>query len=185
MDKLEPGMPPHTIRRIGIGILTGLVTLFCVNTQATRLDRGFIQLHGKPAHHFILKDTDGKRFDFKSARGKWVFLHFWASWCGPCRKELPNIQRLQKAMHKSRLKIILINTAESEDTVFEFFGKISVNLSSLLDTDGEVTEKYKPRGLPATFLVDPEGKMQYLFFGGRPWDKPVYQDFLKRLMKNK
>ena len=143
--------------------------------------KGFLDLNKKQAFDFKLKNMDGVEIDSKSLRGHWVFLHFWASWCGPCRKELPAIQAMIQSKHVKKVRFILVNTAETEDIVFNFFGVIGVDLPTLLDTTGEVTEKFKPRGLPTTIIIDPQGKMRYLFFGGRPWNTKPYQDFLNQL----
>lgn len=147
--------------------------------------KGILAMPGKMAPSFILKDMDGKTFDSKILKGHWSFVHFWASWCGPCRKEIPALEKLTKAFKQSKLQIVLINTAETEDIVFNFFGTLGVNLDTLLDTDGKATELWKPRGLPSTFLVDPQGKIRYLVIGGRPWHKASYQNFLRALIRTK
>ena len=134
------------------------------------------------AHNFVLNDMDGERFELKNSKGHWLFLHFWASWCGPCKEEMPTIQKLADAMEAENFQIVMINTAEDEDTIFEFLSAIDVELNSLLDADGLVTEVWKPRGLPTTFLIDPEGKVKYQAIGGREWDKPLYTDFIKQLL---
>ena len=131
---------------------------------------------------FSVTDLDGESFELASTRGHWVFLHFWASWCGPCREEMPAIQKLADTLNDDELKILLINTAEDEDTIFSFLGEVGMDLSSLMDRDGLVTEKFKPRGLPTTILIDRDGKVQYQAIGGREWHKPVYTDFLRQLI---
>ena len=135
------------------------------------------------AQNFTLSDIDGEKFELNSSKGNWVFLHFWASWCGPCRVEMPAIQQLADKMKGEKFQIIMINTAEDEDTVFEFLGSINVELNSLLDVDGQVTEVWKPRGLPTSFLINPEGKVKYQAIGGREWGSPIYINFLKKLLK--
>ena len=77
--------------------------------------------------------------------------------------------------------MVLVNTAENEDTIFSFLGEIGMDMSSLMDSDGLVTEKYKPRGLPTTILIDPEGNVQYQAIGGREWHKTEYTNFLRQL----
>lgn len=134
------------------------------------------------APEFSVTDMDGQPFEFASTRGQWVFLHFWASWCGPCREEMPSIQKLAEAFNDHGLRVVLINTAEDEDTIFSFLGEIGMELNSLMDRDGLVTEKFKPRGLPTTILIDREGKVQYQAIGGREWHKPLYTDFLRQLI---
>ncbi len=136
------------------------------------------------APDFTLQDIDGENFALKSTRGKWVFLHFWASWCGPCRKEMPVIQQLANNLQHKNFQIVMVNTAEDEDTIFEFLGKIGVELNSLMDKDGQVTEVWKPRGLPTTFLINPKGEVKYQAIGGRDWNRPEYIEFLKKLLSS-
>jgi len=136
------------------------------------------------AKNFNLLDIDGENFQFDTTRGQWVFLHFWASWCGPCREEMPTLQQLADTFDEDKLKIVMINTAEDEDTIFTFLSAINVELNSLMDTDGLVTETWKPRGLPTTFLINPEGEVKYQAIGGREWGKPLYINFIKQLVSN-
>ncbi|MDH3326808.1 MAG: TlpA family protein disulfide reductase [Gammaproteobacteria bacterium] len=149
------------------------------------LPKGIIKLNGKIAPPLILNDMDEKRFDLTKSRGHWVFVHFWATWCGPCRREMPTIQSMSEKFgnnpQKTAPEIVLINTAESEDTVFNFLGIVAPDLNSLLDTDGLVTEVWQPRGLPATFFVSPDGKLRYLALGDRDWNHAEYIKFLESL----
>lgn len=134
------------------------------------------------APNFTLQDIDGETFDLSSTRGHWVFLHFWASWCGPCKEEMPTIQHLADELAENELEIIMVNTAEDEDTVFAFLGALNVDINSLLDKDGQVTEQWKPRGLPTSFLINPKGEIKYQAIGGREWNKPEYIVFIRRLI---
>ena len=157
--------------------------LLVMNALAGPLEppKGIRHYETGPAPGFILADMDGETFALESARGKWVFLHFWASWCGPCREEMPAIQKMHKQFKKEKWVMVLVNTAEDEDTIFSFLGEIGMDMSSLMDSDGLVTEKYKPRGLPTTILIDPEGNVQYQAIGGREWHKTEYTNFLRQL----
>ena len=146
--------------------------------------RGIRHYETGAAPGFSLADMDGEAFTLESTRGKWVFLHFWASWCGPCKEEMPSIQRMTETFNDDNLEIVLVNTAEDEDTIFSFLGEIGMDMSSLMDTDGLVTEKYKPRGLPTTILIDPNGNVQYQAIGGREWHRPEYIEFLRKLADN-
>ena len=134
------------------------------------------------AKNFTLNDIDGEKFELNNSKGHWVFLHFWASWCGPCREEMPAIQALSEKMKDEIFQIVMINTAEDEDTIFEFLAAINVELNSLMDADGLVTEVWKPRGLPTSFLINPKGEVKYQAIGGREWNKPEYIGFLKKLL---
>jgi thiol-disulfide isomerase/thioredoxin len=136
------------------------------------------------AQNFTLNDVDGEKFELEDTRGRWVFLHFWASWCGPCREEMPAIQTLADALKGDKFQIVMINTAEDEDTIFEFLAAIDVEQNSLMDVDGLVTEVWKPRGLPTTFLISPRGEIKYQAIGGRDWGKTEYIDFIRQLIKS-
>ena len=150
---------------------------------AEPLPKGLLVLDGREAPPLVLNDLDGERWDISTARGRWLFVHFWATWCGPCRKEMPTIQAIFPEFDASQLEIVLINTAESEDTVFAFLAEVAPDITPLMDSDGLVTEQWQPRGLPATFFVDPDGRLQYLALGGRPWDSPEYLEFMQRLVR--
>jgi thiol-disulfide isomerase/thioredoxin len=161
-----------------------IVLLFSSQLQADEtLPRGILKLDGRDAPPLVLTNLDGESWDIKKARGHWLFVHFWASWCGPCRKEMPRIQAIQDQFDKSELEFVIINTSESEDTVFTFLASIQMDISPLLDRDGKVTERWQPRGLPSTYFVDPAGKLRYLALGGRKWNSPDYLHFLKSLNK--
>lgn len=147
------------------------------------LPKGLIVLDGKAAPALQLKNMDGDSYDLAvAAKGHWAFVHFWASWCGPCRKEMPTIQTMAGRLSDKGLEVVLVNTAETDDTVFSFMGIVAPDLTPLLDYDGLVTQAWQPRGLPSSFLVDPDGKLRYLALGGRPWDHSEYIQFLEKLI---
>lgn len=149
---------------------------------ALELPDGIIPLQGNPAPAISLSDMDGSHYALSQSRGRWVFVHFWASWCGPCRREMPTIGRLQRQLTGGSMDFVLINTAEDEDTIFSFLAAVAPSLHSYMDRDGLLTRQWAPRGLPATFFIDPQGRQRYLALGGRPWDKPAYQAFIANLI---
>ncbi len=163
--------------------ITLLLLIFNFNQALAdiKLPEGIITLDGRNAPDLKLKDIDGEAFDLSKSRGKWAFVHFWATWCGPCRKEMPTIQTILSQYKKSNIDFYIVNTAESEDAVFSFLGLLAPDVNSLLDEDGLVTEMWQPRGLPATYFVDPKGRLRYLALGGRPWDENIYRQFLNQL----
>ena len=165
---------------VALWLLSGS-NCFAAESPPVALPKGIITLDGRQAPALQLSDMDGGLFTLGSNENKWKFVHFWASWCGPCRREMPLINKIHGQFEDSHLQIILVNTAENEDTVFSFMGIVAPELNPLLDRDGQVTEKWQPRGLPATFFVDPKGKLRFLALGGRAWDEPDYLRFLKQL----
>jgi thiol-disulfide isomerase/thioredoxin len=171
--------------RITLKIMLCALIVHTTGAMADSIPKGIIVLDAKPAPELKLNNMDGEPFDLADVKGRWAFVHFWASWCGPCRKEMPTIQTMSEHMADSGLEVVMVNTAETDDTVFSFMGIVAPDLTPLLDYDGSVTETWQPRGLPSTFLVDPQGKLRYLALGGRPWDKAEYIQFLQRIVAEK
>jgi len=157
-----------------------VLALWSLSGQAAPPE-GLMKKPGDPAPVLQLNDPDLGPFDLANERGHWVMVHFWASWCGPCRRELPKIQAMSKLVDTKKLKLVMINTAETDDDIFVFLSSVAPDLQSYRDADGSITNRWQPRGLPSSFLVDPGGRIQYLALGGRPWDKKEYVDFLKGL----
>lgn len=151
------------------------------STAAPASPPGLMKLDGRPAPPLQLADMDGKTIDLATRKGKWVIVHFWASWCGPCRKELPTLQRMSEQVPSTQVELIMVNTAESDEQVFAFLPTLAPDLNTYMDRDGRVTDAWQPRGLPSSFIVDPAGKLRYLVLGGRDWDSPRYIKFLRAL----
>ena len=160
------------------------IPLLCIalSLPAADLPPGVMVMDGRPAPALQLNNIDGEAFDLADSKGHWVFVHFWATWCGPCRREMPTIQKLMETLPDDRLEIVMVNTAETEDEVFSFLGIVAPDAVPLMDTDGLVTWSWQPRGLPATFLVDPGGHIRYLALGGRAWNTPPYLEFLRHII---
>jgi thiol-disulfide isomerase/thioredoxin len=171
-------MKPFTL-----AIAAALIALASALTHAAELPQGVMLVAGKPAPPLQLNNLDGESYDLQNSQGRWRFVHFWASWCGPCRKEMPSIDRMIRQLGDSDIEFVLVNTAETGDTVFSFVGIVAPDLVPLLDSDGLATEAWQPRGLPATYLVDPDGLIRYQALGGREWEKPAYLEFLRNLDK--
>jgi len=152
---------------------------------AENLPQGIIKLTGQPAPALQLQDMDGNPYNIEQSRGTWVLVHFWASWCGPCRREMPTVQRMVELLGDTPLKVVLVNTAENDDTVFSFLSAVAPDLTTLMDRDGTVTERWQPRGLPATYMVSPKGTLEYIALGGRTWYDEKLLNFVKQLPKRR
>ena len=150
---------------------------------AAELPAGLMARDGSPAPALRLSNMAGEVTDLRDLRGQWVMVHFWATWCGPCRKEMPTLQALARQIPRQRLRILLVNTAETDDDVFAFLGLVAPDLDTLMDRDGSVTEHWQPRGLPSSFLIDPDGRQRYLALGGRDWVAGPYAAFLHRIIR--
>lgn len=171
-----------TKARVLLGCLMLLTYSHASTDQDSALPKGVRVYEAGAAPVLHLHDMDGVGFSLQDdGKGRWVFVHFWASWCGPCRKEMPAIQRMVQRLESDRVHVALVNTAEDEDTIFSFLAAVAPEMSSLMDSDGQATEAWQPRGLPATYLVDPQGLIRYQALGGLPWDQPDYLAFLEQL----
>jgi len=166
---------------LGITFLIFVITPSLL-TAEIKAPEGIIKLDGRNAPALKLEDVDGIPYDIEQSRGKWVFVHFWAAWCGPCRREMPTVQRMTGQLKDSAIDIVLVNTAETDDVVFSFMGVVAPDMSTLMDHDGLVTERWQPRGLPASFFVSPKGTLEYIALGGREWDKSKFLNFVKQLI---
>jgi thiol-disulfide isomerase/thioredoxin len=177
------------IVQCGIAVSVFLAGSAWAGPSAAPLPKGILPLAARPAPAMVLNDINGNRFDLtqllERKKGRWVFVHFWASWCGPCRREMPAIQRMLEKLDGlpagRTFDIAIVNTAEDEDTVFTFLGVLAPDVVPLMDRDGTVTEAWQPRGLPSTYLVDPQGIIRFQALGGRPWDDDEYLRFLRQL----
>ena len=156
---------------------------FTLQASESPLPAGIIPLDPFTAPAMRLDDLDGQPYDLEEDRSAVVFVHFWASWCGPCRREMPAIQRMWNQLEAEGLRIALVNTAEDEETVFSFLAGHAPDIRPLMDRDGQRTEAWQPRGLPATYLVDRDGRVRYQVLGGRPWDEEPYLGFLRGLLQ--
>ena len=123
-----------------------------------------------PAVNFKLQDMDGKTHQLSDYKGQPVIINFWATWCPPCREELPSMNRGWAKIKSDGIAMIAINVGEDEDTVFTFTGDYPIDFTVLLDQSGEVINQWPIKGLPTTFVIDPQGRIVYRAIGGRQWD---------------
>ncbi len=126
----------------------------------------------QPAPALKLYDLDGKLHDLSSLKGKVVVVNFWATWCPPCRREMPSLERLRQRLAGKGLVVMAVNVGEDVETVFSFTGQLDLApaFPLLLDKDSTVMQRWKVRGLPTTFVVDAEGRVIYRAVGGREFD---------------
>lgn len=136
------------------------------------------------APEFTLPDMDGEEHALSEFRGKVVMLNFWATWCPPCRREMPSMQRLYEKYREQGLVVVAVNQFEDPDLVFEFTGRLSLEptFPILFDRESRVSEQYKVRGLPTTYLIDREGTIRYQAIGGREFDHPEVEKLIEGLL---
>ena len=119
---------------------------------------------------FKLKDLQGREVSLKSYRGKVVLLNFWATWCPPCRKEIPSMVKLYKRYKDKGLEIIGVNLDKLDKSGVEKFSlEYNIDFPILLDPAGKVATLYGITVLPTTFILDRNGKIQEKVAGGKDW----------------
>jgi peroxiredoxin len=135
------------------------------------------------APDFTLQGEDGNTYRLSDYRGNVVVLNFGATWCPPCRYEMPSMERAHKKLQGEKIVLLAINVGESEDKVFEFTGQYPVTFPLLLDTEGAIIRKYQVIGMPTTFVIDPRGIVTHRAVGSREWDDEQLLAQLRKLLK--
>jgi thiol-disulfide isomerase/thioredoxin len=137
-----------------------------------------------PASDFELQDMDDEKIRLSDYKGKVVLLNFWATWCPPCIREMPSMERLHQQVDAEDFKVIAVNQMEDVDQVFAFTGQLEVDptFEILFDTTSKVSHDYAVRGLPTTYLIDKMGNIRYRAVGGREFDHAEVIKIIQQLI---
>lgn len=122
------------------------------------------------APDFQLMNLDGELVSLSGFKGKVVVVNFWATWCPPCRAEMPSMQRAWQALQDHDVMMLAIHVGGNEDKIWSFVGDYELDFPILIDADSAVADAWPMKGLPSTFVVDPQGRIAYRAIGGREWD---------------
>ena len=117
----------------------------------------------------VLKDLEGRERSLADYRGRTVLLNFWATWCEPCRDEMPSMRRLRDQLAAQGFDVVTINYGESAARVRDFMAKEHLDLTVLLDPDQAAARAWRVRILPSSFLVGAEGRVRYSVLGDLEW----------------
>ncbi|MEO5348372.1 MAG: TlpA family protein disulfide reductase [Magnetococcus sp. YQC-3] len=162
-----------------------LVIAFWTASHGTALAfNGLLPMSNRPsAKEFALKDPEGRLHTLSQYRGQVVLVNFWATWCPPCLKEMPSMERLWKELGGKGLVILAVNIGESADNV-EYFG-FSHNLTFplLLDQNDSSSRAWLVRGLPTSYVLDSQGRIVYQAIGERDWDDPGLKKVIAELIQ--
>ncbi|MFV2003724.1 MAG: TlpA family protein disulfide reductase [Gammaproteobacteria bacterium] len=137
------------------------------------------------APDFKLQNMDEENIKLSDFRGKVVLLNFWATWCPPCVREMPSMERLQQRLNADDFKVVAINQMEEPDEVFAFTGQLEIDPTFviLFDRTSEVSQAYAVRGLPTTYLIDKKGNIRYRAVGGRLFNHPEVIKIINQLIE--
>jgi peroxiredoxin len=132
---------------------------------------------------FELELLSGGNKKLSDYRGQVVFLNFWATWCGPCRFEMPSMQELYTRFKDDGFVIVAVNLQEDKRTVQKFIDSLGLTFPVLLDKSGSVGATYGARSIPTSYIVDRNGYVIAGTIGTREWNTPEYIDFFQRLLE--
>ena len=155
-----------------------LIAVLALNISALQAE-----VMNKAAPNFTLKANSGKNIKLSESRGEVVLLNFWASWCGPCRQEMPLLDSLHKKYKDFGFKVMGVNVEEDSKEAIKILKQIKVSFPVLFDTSNKVSELYHVSAMPSTVLIDRDGKMRYLHKGYKKGDEATYKKWVKKLIK--
>lgn len=158
---------PDTIKLNGVSTKAGLL-------DAPSKERLKI---GEPAPDFALAQVGGDPVQLSKLRGKIVFVNFWATWCDPCREEMPDIQKIYQKYKDSDLVVLAVNVRESADAAKSYFKTNGLSMPVLLDLTGEVPGGYRVTAYPETYIIDKQGNIGECNIG--PFNYNVMEQKLK------
>ncbi len=152
-----------------------LVSLTTTNLSATAISG--------EAPNFTLKSNSGKNIKLSELRGQVVLINFWASWCGPCRQEMPELNKLYSKYKKLGFTILGVNVEEDNTDALKIIRDDKISFPILFDSENKVSRLYNVTGMPTTVLVARDGTMRYLHRAYKPGDINKYKKWVKELIR--
>lgn len=140
------------------------------------------QRAGSPAPEIGLEDTDGNVVRMADLQGKVVIVDFWASWCEPCREEIPFLNEL-KAEYGDRLVVVGVNLDRDEDNMTEFLERNPMNFRVVHDEDQDVAGRYRPSRMPSSYIIDRAGVVRFVHAGFEASDREEIRAHVRSLMR--
>ncbi|NOZ36808.1 MAG: TlpA family protein disulfide reductase [Gammaproteobacteria bacterium] len=157
-----------------------ILSLFSLTLQAEQML--LTPLSGeKMAPALVLTDINGVKHDIRDYRGKPVIINFWATWCPPCRRELPSMNRAWGKIKAEGIVMLAVGVGEDKDSVVDFMTDYPIDFTVLLDSQAEVSAHWPVDALPTTFVLDRQGRLVYRAIGGREWDNNALLDSIRAL----
>ena len=153
-----------------------LISLVCASLAGAASVKG-------PAPNFTLKSMGGNNLKLSEMTGNVVLINFWASWCGPCREEMPLLNALHKKYQPLGFTVLGVNVEEQVDSARGFLSNFPVDFPILLDNTNKVSKQYNVIAMPTTVVVDRDGNMRFLHEGYKPGDEKKYRQMVKKLVR--
>jgi peroxiredoxin len=166
---------------------TGTPSAATAASHALTIDQAIKELDlvrlARPAHDFTLKTLEGKPFRLADQRGKVVLLNFWATWCPPCREEMPAMQRLYLKQKDNGFVMVAVALDGDPELVPPFVKERHLEFVIALDPKMDTANAYGVRALPSSFIIDKKGTMAALALGPRAWDNRAAQALVEGLVR--
>jgi peroxiredoxin len=136
-----------------------------------------------PAPQFSLAARGGKTINLAQYKGQVVMINFWATWCGPCRQEMPLLESIYKKYNKMGFTLLGVNVEPDSKAAEGWLKATPVSFPILFDTKSEVSKMYEVAGMPSTVIVDRKGNVRVIHRGYKPGDENAYQDNIRKLVR--
>ena len=140
-------------------------------------------MEGQVAPDFALKSTTGENLRLSEYRGDVVMINFWATWCGPCRQEMPLLDELYGRYHRVGFNLLGVNIDDDTERALRMVEELHLHFPIVFDTRKEVSRLYNVEAMPATILVDREGKIRHVHHGYKPGYEDKYLDQIRALLR--
>ena len=163
-------------------ILCLLRRLLLAGMMAAALPAAALELD-RAAPDFTLKSLGGKNLKLSEMAGNVVLINFWASWCGPCRQEMPLLEDIYKKYKKLGFTILGVNVEQDSSKARQMLKDVPVSFPILFDTENKVSKLYDVVAMPSTVMVDRNGKMRFLHKGYKPGYEKDYRKQIRKLVK--
>ena len=140
-------------------------------------------MEGQPAPDFALKSSTGENMRLSEYRGDVVMINFWATWCGPCRQEMPLLDELYSRYQRVGFNLLGVNIDDDSGRAMDMIEDLGVNFPVLFDARKEVSKLYDVEAMPVTVIVDREGTVRYVHHGYKPGYENMYLDQIRSLLR--
>jgi peroxiredoxin len=162
------------IKNLTLGLL---ITVFAATSLASS------GLEGQVAPDFALKSSTGENLRLSEYRGDVVMINFWATWCGPCRQEMPLLDELYTRYERVGFSLLGVNIDDDSRRAMQMIEDLGVSFPVLFDARKEVSELYEVEAMPVTVLVDREGNVRHVHHGYKPGYEDKYLDQVRSLLR--
>lgn len=160
-----------------------LGSILAITLLALSLDAGAAPSAPTPAPDFTLPARDGGEVRLSELKGQVVMINFWATWCGPCRQEMPLLEQLQAKYEPLGFTLLGVNVEPDSTAAVAWLKGVPVTFPILFDTRNTVAESFGVQGMPSSVFVDREGRVRYVHRGYKSGDEAQYADLIRSLVK--